>query len=339
MKHDKNVMLAMQASVSIVLACMMLPTAWGCASCGCTLSSDWENLNTSNNQGLKVDLRYDYLDQNRLRSGNSGISPQAASAITNDGNAQEVEQYTRNQYWTLGLDYSPNPNWGFGLQLPYIQRAHTTLGTASDGVTGGDGGGQYHSDTSALGDVRVAVRYQGFTEMHNVGVMVGLKLATGSHTQTGISTDPTAPGAVAIDRGLQPGTGTTDLVLGIYHFGAFDEQWSYFVQATYQHALNSKDDYRPGDGENLNVGLRYTGWNGIKPQLQLNVRHVSADSGANADTVSTGGTLAYLSPGLVVPVSQSVSAYGFVQLPVYENVRGVQLTPKYTMSAGLRWAF
>lgn len=313
--------------------------ASACASCGCTLSSDWDNLGISSSSGLKLDIRYDYLNQNQLRSGTSTISPSAASQISNNGNAQEVEKYTRNDYLTLGLDYSFNPSWGVDLQVPYIFRSHSTLGTASDGVTPGDGGGQYGSRTSSLGDVKIIGRYQGFTPQHNFGVLFGVKLPTGSHDDTAMSSDPTAPGPVAIDRGLQPGSGTTDGILGVYYMDTLNKNWDYFSQAMVQRALNSSDHYRPGDGVNLNVGLRYMSNAYFMPQIQLNVRHVERDEGANADTISTGGTLAYLSPGVTVPLGKKVSLYSFLQVPVYQNVNGVQLAPRYTATMGARYAF
>jgi hypothetical protein len=313
--------------------------ALACASCGCTLSSDWDNLGIGNASGFKLDIRYDYLNQNQLRSGNSTISPGAASRISNNGDPQEVEKYTRNNYLTLGLDYSINPDWGINLQLPYIMRSHSTLGTASDGVTPGDGGGQYDSRTSSIGDLKLIGRYQGFMPEHNFGVMFGLKLPTGSHTDTAMSSDPSAPGPAPIDRGLQPGTGTTDAILGAYYMDTLSQNWDYFVQGIVQKALNSSDHYRPGDGANLNLGLRYMGNAAFTPQIQLNVRRVLHDTGADADTVSTGGTLVYLSPGISVPVSQQVSLYGFVQLPVYQKVNGVQLAPRYTATLGLRYSF
>jgi len=313
--------------------------ALACASCGCTLSSDWDNLGISSSSGLKLDLRYDYLNQNQLRSGTSTISPSAASQVSNNGNPQEVEKYTRNDYLTLGLDYSFNPSWGVDLQVPYIFRSHSTLGTASDGTTPGDGGGHYDSKTSSLGDVKIIGRYQGFTPQHNLGVMFGLKLPTGAHDDTAASSDPTSPDPVAIDRGLQPGTGTTDGILGVYYMDTLNKNWDYFGQALVQKALNSSDHYRPGDGVNLNVGLRYMGNAYVMPQIQLNVRHVEHDDGANADTISTGGTLAYLSPGVTVPLGKKVSLYSFVQVPVYQNVNGVQLAPRYTATMGARYSF
>jgi hypothetical protein len=327
--------------LAVVMVLMNSIDAMACASCGCTLSSDWANLQSpvSYSPGVKLDLRYDYLNQDQLRSGHGTISPTDASKITNNGDPQEVEKYTVNNYLTLGIDYSNSREWGVNVQVPWINRNHSTLGTASDGITPGAGGGQFNSHTSSVGDVKVIGRYQGFTQQCNFGILYGVKLPTGSFMETGVSTDPTAPGPVPIDRGLQPGTGTTDAILGAYYSNSINQDWDYFTQAIYQKALNSRNDYKPGAGLNLNVGLRYAGFSSFAPQIQLNFRDVQRDEGAQADTVSTGGKLLYISPGITAPVSQQLSVYGFVQLPVYQYVNGVQLAPRYTASAGVRYAF
>lgn len=323
-----------------LLACAALAApayALACASCGCTLSPDWESLGYSSTSGLKLDIRYDYLNQNQLRSGSGTISPATASQLA--GGTQEVERFTKNDYWTFGLDYSFNSSWGVNVQLPYTVRSHSTLGTGSDGTTPVPGGGQYDSKTSSIGDVKIIGRYQGFSPQHNFGLLFGFKLPTGSHTQTGTSTDPTAPGPAPIDRGLQPGTGTVDGILGAYYTDGLGDDWDYFAQGLVQKAMTSNNQYRPGTGLNLNLGLRYLGFDGFTPQLQLNARRVLHDEGMNADTVSTGGTLVYLSPGVSVPVAERVSVYGFVQLPVHQNLNGVQLAPRYTASVGARISF
>jgi hypothetical protein len=292
------------------------------------------------NSGLSIDLRYDYLNQNRMFSGAHGISPQAASAVTNDGDPQEVERFTKTQYFTAAVDYSITADWGVNVQVPFEKRSHSTLGTASDGVTPGDGGGQYDATFSALGDVRIIGRYLGLSETKDAGLLFGVKLPTGSHTLTGNSTDPTAPDPVPIDRGLQPGSGTTDIILGAFKAGALGANWDYFIQGRYQFALHDKDDFRPGNGANLDLGLRYLGKREKAiPELQLNARHVAPDSGTNADTFGTGGTLVDLSPGIVVPVGENVSAYGFIQVPIYQDMRGVQLVPRYTASLGVRFRY
>lgn len=302
-----------------------------CASCGCMLSSDWDNLQFSSMLGLKLDLRYDYVNQDQLRSVTNPISPSAVAK------PQEIEKFTRNNYLTLSADYTFSREWGVNVQIPYIYRVHETLGTASDGYVPGIDGGQYNSNTSSFGDIKVLGRYQGFISGNNLGVLFGFKLPTGSYTMTGTSTDPTAPGPVTIDKGLQPGSGTTDMILGIYYTDTMTQSFDYFTQVMFQTALYSTDQYRPGEGINLNLGLRYSDLNFIFPQIQLNFRYVLHDTGKNADTVSTGGTLLYLSPGVSVPIGDQVTAYGFVQIPIYENVNGVQLTPSYTISLGGRY--
>jgi TonB dependent receptor len=308
-----------------------------CASCGCSLSTDWQNLEYSYKPGLKIDIRYDYLNQDQLRSGTNTISPSSASQQS--GGQQEVEKYTENHYITLGFDYSTNQDWGINLQVPYIIRMHSTLGVGTDGTTPVDNGGQYDSRTSSLGDMRVIGRYQGFTAKHNLGVLLGFKLPTGSYSENGTSTDSTAPGLVRIDPGLQPGTGTTDLITGAYYNNAITKDWGYFTQLTYQTPLYATDDYRPGNSLNASLGVRYVGFDFIAPQLQLNFRDLQRDSGARADKVSTGGTLLYISPGLVAALTDQISMYAFVQVPLFQDVNGVQLSPRFIPSVGVRYSF
>jgi len=308
-----------------------------CASCGCTLSSDWEEASQAR---FRLDLRYDFIDQSQLRAGTTQISPDAASLLLSNGNKQEVEVDTKNYYVTASGEYAIDASWKVGLVVPYIMRSHSTLGTNSDGTNAGAGGGQYDSYTSSLGDARLLGRFQGFNEEHNIGITFGLKLPTGSFSRTGTATDPTASIPYpTIDPGLQPGSGTTDLILGAYFNKALDKNWDFFSEGLYQSALNVVANYRPGDGYNLNAGFRYFGLQGINPQIQVNSRFVEHDSGSSSDMFSTGGTLFYLSPGVVVPASSGIAFYGFVQVPLYQNLLGVQLTPTYTASVGARYIF
>ncbi len=327
------------ATAVCVLGLMAAADARACASCGCSLGTDWADLNASTKGGFTFDLRYDDLDQDQLRHGTGTISPVAASRIVNDGNPQEVETYTRNQYLTATLDYSSGGNWGVNVSVPYLDRDHETLGTASDGLTEGPGGGSYVSSTSDFGDIKIIGRYSGFLPRHNFGILFGLKLPTGKTGLTGTSTDPTQPAPVTIDPGLQPGTGTTDLITGAYFADSLNMDWVYYSQFLYQRAFDTVRQYRPGDSYNLSLGLKYLGFDRFTPQIQLNARYVRHDTGAAADTVSTGGTLVYLSPGVNVPVTKTVALYGFVQVPVYQGVNGVQLAPKYITSVGVRYAF
>lgn len=314
-------------------------SVYACASCGCSLNSDWNVQGIASSSGFSFDIRYDSLNQNQLRMDTKTLSSVAASTIINPktGQLAEVERFTKNQYLTASIDYSNGSTWGVSLVLPYINREHSTLGSGSDGLTFDTTNGAYTSSVAGMGDMKLVGRYFGFSKQKNLGIQFGLKLPTG---QTGqLANDGITP----VDPGLQLGTGTTDFILGAYYFDRLAENWDYFSQALFQTAINSSTmtagSYRPGDGININVGVRYQGLETITPMLQVNARYSKIDSGDAADTFATGGTLIYLTPGLVVPISSNASIYGNIQLPIYQNVNGIQLTPEYILSTGARFTF
>jgi hypothetical protein len=224
----------------------------------------------------------------------------------------------------LGFDYSPNVNWGINLQLPYFDRYHTTIAPGDTEIS--------TSHTESIGDVRVVGRYLGLTADHSLGVQLGLKLPTGSFDNTFIS-GPEA--GQPLDRGLQPGTGTTDLLVGAFTFGAISRDWDYFVQGILQQPLNSRDGFKPGTGFNLNTGVRYLGIERITPSLQINARIEAREQGVNADVDNSGATLVYLSPGVNFQITNKFHAYLFAQVPIYQRVNGWQLEPRSTFTVGI----
>ena len=299
--------------------------AVACSSCGCTLSSDWSSQGIApSGEGLRVDLRFDYFDQNQLRSG-TGTVNRASLPIPND---QEIQQDTINRNWALGFDYSPNVNWGVNLQIPYFDRYHTTIAAGDTEIS--------TSHTQSLGDIRLVGRYLGLTQDHSIGVQLGVKLPTGTYDNTFIA-GPQA--GQPLDRGLQPGTGTTDLLVGAFTFGAFSRDWDYFVQGMLQQPLYSQDEFIPGTGFNLNFGARYLGIERITPSLQINGRIEAREHGANADVNNSGATLVYLSPGVNFQITDRFHAYLFVQVPIYQRVNGMQLEPRYTLTVGVYYTF
>ena len=311
--------------VTAVLA-LAATAAEACSSCGCTLNSDWSSQGYTTRAGLNFDLRYDYFDQTDLRT-SSHAADRGALAFPND---QEVQQDTLNRNTTLGLDWSPSRTFGVNVQLPYLDRPHATVAAGDTAVS--------TSHSRGLGDARIVARYQGFEADLGYGVQVGLKLPTG-RIDDRFTTGPQA--GTLVDRDLQLGTGTTDLLLGGYTVGALGTDVYYFASALWQQPLAARDGFRPGAGANVTVGLRYTGAaaGGLVPQLQLNARVEGRESGVNADVADSGAALVYLSPGLGFPIAGRVDGFAFVQLPVYQRVNGLQLEPRVFGSVGFRFRF
>lgn len=307
-----------------MVSAVVTPRAFACSACGCTLSSDWASQGLAATGGWRADFRFDYFNQDQLRSGTDSIS-RSSLPIPNE---QEVQQYTINRNYALNLDYSPNKNWGVNFQLPWYDRSHATIAAGDTDVS--------TSHDTGIGDLRIVGRYMGLGEQRSTGIEFGIKLPSGRFTSDFL-TGPQQ--GEPLDRALQLGTGTTDLLLGAYNFGALGQNWDYFAHALLSQPLNSREHFRPGTGINFNVGVRYTASETLVPQLQVNARIEKRESGANADVENSGASLVYLSPGVTLSITRRFSAYAFVQVPLYQRVNGLQIEATQVGSIGMHYIF
>jgi hypothetical protein len=328
--------------------------AFGCAACGCSLSTDGA-MGFANPPGFRLTLQWDYLDQDQLRSGRSGVSTAQVAALNTPppGMGQEVEHQTLNRCTTLGLIYAPSRDWSFRALIPYLDRSHSTYGGAGNPVTPD----QLSSATvTGLGDVKLIANYTGLLSGNNLALQFGLKLPTGDYGGQNMNGGPVVgrnpvsfgsagnSGGMLLDTSLQAGTGSTDLLLGVLYHQAISENVRAFGNAQFQASVATRldlagSDFRPGNQGSLTLGLRYEAGRDVVPQVQLNLVHKSADQGALADIADTAGTVAYLSPGIIGKVGSGLQAYAFVQVPLYSNLSGYQLFPHWTGTVGLACRF
>jgi hypothetical protein len=314
---------ALAVSASLALALLSMDVA-ACGTCGCSLNSDWASQGYEFGAGFNLNLRFDYIDQDQLRTGRTTVDTGSIGYPT----GQEIQLRTISRTYLLNLSYSPSNNWSINVLVPFTDRTHSTIAE-------GDVAPSY-SRSAGVGDVWLVGRYQGFTKDHSFGLQLGVKLPTGRIDDT-FATGPQA--GQTVDRGLQLGSGTTDLLVGAYKFGSISPQWGYFVSGLVQLPMDSKDGYRPGDALNISAGVRYTGFTAITPQLQLSLRAEDRESGINADVPNSGATLAYFSPGFTASIGRSLELFAFLQIPIYQRVNGYQLEPHYILSVGLNYRF
>jgi hypothetical protein len=299
--------------------------ALACSACGCTLNADWATQGLTSRTGLTADLRYDFFNQDDLRSG-TGRVDRTALALPSD---REIQQHTVNRLGTLTLNHGLTSDWGVTLTLPWIVRRHTTIAPGDTDISS--------SRSDSPGDARVLARYTGFSDAQDWGLQFGLKLPTGdSH---GIDFDAGPQQGQMLDRGLQPGTGSTDLLVGAFKFGAVSETVDWFGQALLQIPVAADRAFRPGVGANVTAGVRWRGFEWVVPQVQVNSRVERRETGSAADTPNSGASLVYFSPGATFKTSERTSVYLFGQVPVYQRVNGYQLEPKWSVSAGVHAAF
>ena len=330
------------AAALALLPLAAMNDALACAACGCTLSKDWGTQGVSMTPGFTAGLSYDYINQNQQRYGSAKASSTQIDNLWQAG--QEIEDYTVTRTTTASLNYTSD-TWGVDTLLPFMQRTHGTFGDNGASASPSPDYSSYASSSdNGIGDIRVIGRYTGLSADKTAGIIAGIKLPTGSTNAT------FNDGITPLDRSLQIGTGSTDLILGGYLTGAIEE-YGWFAQATVQHAVATKSidgaDYRPGDAYSLNAGIRYAKFGArFTPMLQLNYIYRQEDTGAGAtppDALTggpgSGGTLVYLAPGVLARVGGVTSVYGFIQLPVYQDVNSLQLTPRYTVSVGIQQSF
>ncbi len=295
-----------------------VPALASCGSAFCSVNTDLHSLKGAVQPGWNYRLQFEYIDQDQLRSGTDEIGVDVVDE-------HHVELRTINRNWLIGLDYGINERWGVGLTVPFVDRDHKHLH-------------HHHGEElierwsmGELGDLRAQGRYQltgGDPNHASSALHFGLKLPTGEHDIRNRDGDQA-------ERSLQPGSGTTDLILSLNAIKPLGAGSSLFADLSVQLPLNKADEYRPGRLFQADVGWSHLLANKVSLYVQANLAHKTRDSGAESEPDNSGSTKLSISPGVGYALSRAVLVYGFLQLPIYQDVNGVQSTFDYALSLGI----
>jgi hypothetical protein len=304
-----------------------LQAAASCGSAFCSVNTSWDAHGAWFEPGARFDLRYEYIRQDQPRTGTRDL---AVGEIRH----HHDEVLTVNRNLIGALDYTFSPDWAVNVLLPMVDREHQHIHNHH--------GARLEESWSftELGDARVLFRRRlGAWENHEAhtvatgGLNFGVKLPTGP-------TDVTNAAGDLAERTLQPGSGTTDLLLGGYYSMDLPEKdWSWFMQGLAQLPLNTHDDYKPGNRITLDAGVRRALGDRLALMLQANYLFKAHDQGLQAEPEDSGGKFLFLSPGMSYAFSRTFQAYGFLQLPLYQDVKGVQLVADYAVTVGFSVRF
>jgi len=296
------------------------------ASCGaafCVVNTDWFT-HTLAEPGLTADLRYEYIDLDQPRAGTDRVGVGQVPA-------HHDEVFTTNRNWIATFDWGLTPRWAMTLVLPYVDREHAHIHNHH--------GEKLHDawSFSGAGDARVQARYvfgetQGPDAVSSWGTTFGVKLPTGSHDKRN------AEGELA-ERSLQPGSGTTDAVVGLFWHSLAASGWSKYGRVLATLPMNTRDGYKPGEQVQVDVGTRYAVNDRLALMLQVNGVWKDRDSGPEAEPADSGQTAIFASPGISYAIRRDLQLYAFVQAALYQRVNGVQLTADWSALAGVSWRF
>ena len=291
----------------------------GSASCPIDLSA----LNTGR---FTIDLSWQSIDQNQPRIG-------TRAARVGEIASDHDEIRTINRIAALQLGYRASDRFELSVTMPYVSRSHTHFDNESQQIERWDFG--------ALGDL-VAQARAGVTD--HVWLIGGVKLPTGARSETSDN------GEIA-EVTIEPGTGSTDVIGGVSFRSSVLRDTALsgpmghatliplFASITYRVNGRGTNDYRRGDELQINAGTEYPITQRLSVLGQINARRTAKDDVGNTDEDRnlTGGTYAYVSPGLRLRVAPGLSVYGIVQLPAYQRVNGIQLTARRNYVGGVRW--
>jgi len=325
---------AVAAVALSLLLSLTSPDAFAsCGSSSCPI--DLHALQFGDAGKFSLDLSFQYIDQDQPRIG-------SRRARIGEIASDHDEIRTINRLATLQLNYSASERFQIAVTLPYVSRSHEHFDEENARVE--------RWNFADAGDAAVQARLRLFSSTQpahsSLWLTGGVKLPTGSKRETG-STGEDAEVTIA------PGTGSTDLLLGVtYQSGLLRNttlagELGHTTLIPFFVALNGRvngsgtHDYRRGHEVQLNAGTEYPLTATIHLLGQVNGRMLGKDDVGRTDENRdlTGGRYVYLSPGLRVLLRSKTSVYGFVQLPVYQHVNGLQLTSKANYLAGIRKSF
>ena len=277
------------AAVAFASCLWLTPTTAMACACGCGVFDVGTVTMMMSHPGGMIYLEDDYQSQDQ-----NWVGSHSAPASAN------TDKEIQTHFGGVGMIYQFNSNWGVELKIPYWDRLFRT----DEGSPGAPDIVDYRH--SALGDIHLQARYTGLSSAEqSTGITLGVKLPTGDWTYPNF------------DRDTSIGTGTTDLLVGIYHLhninlsalsdGPGRLQW--FGEFLLDRAFNTREGYRPGNEMDAALGLIYAGVQiapsvSLSPLLQVIVSDRYHDSGENADPANSGYERLLISPGLEANVGR-----------------------------------
>jgi hypothetical protein len=247
------------------------------------------------------------------------------------------EVQTINERTILDFQVGLSNRLAVNVEVPFVARQHSHIHHHQ-------GEDVWESwNFSGLGDAIVRAQYSALLPESEfgpyIGVSAGVKLSTGV-------TDATNPEGEKAEVAIQPGSGSTDGIFGIFYrqtllslptlTGDFSS-FPIIAAVTCQFNGAGTDGWRFGNSLLAHVGTSYQFVRRANFLLQMNGRFQDyADVGSTREPrENTGGTWIYASPGFNVDLSESISIKGFVQVPIYQNVHGIQQTSKFNLHLSL----
>lgn len=332
--HRLNVRGSSSIGAALLAVAATRPGAASCGSASCFLVTHSEE-GVEFAGSFQVDLSYRYVDQTRKLAGSHAASEVLVPKINFEEQIIEPDHHreisTRNTMLRLDLAYGITSRVSvFGVLPLFVEKDHEHFDdadTPNPTFTNTDG-------TRGFGDVALGARYALLVKANDLLLgSVSVKLPTGAYElldSEGAVNEPT----------IQPGTGSYDGLITLHYVRhRFPEPIEWFVSGSGRFNGRNPLHYRVGTEAVVSGGASYAAGQRWVFSLQANVRHAGRDDYRGEGVPSTGSDSFSLSPGVRFRTGDRLELYGYVQLPVYQNVNEAQLAPRMGFIFGLSKSF
>ncbi|WP_299315572.1 transporter [uncultured Aquimarina sp.] len=243
----------------------------------------------------------------------------------------------------LGIMYAPNNKITLMAMVNYSSQEMDHL-TAM--------GGAFKTESSGFGDTKIGALYKFFNKnKQQLHGQIGLSIPTGSIDKKDV-TPASTPNETILPYPMQIGSGTWDTEIALTYL----KQWnilSFGTQARTTLRIGENDnEYRLGNKYSLNNWIAVTAADWLSFSGRLELGATDKISGTNpdlnpmmvitADTANSGMT--YTNAGLgfnLYAFKGSIKnlRLGFeASIPLFQNMNGIQLRNKETITLGLQYA-
>jgi len=304
--------------LSLLLLTSSLETrAQGCCTAGASSLSGFES-GTRAYRTLSLSANYQYNSLTEAHQGTNNVD-------------DPLRRTAEVAYFALEAEYGLQPRLSVLASLYYSDKNRELT------VLSGQGSGRFEETAkfrgSGIGDLTMLTKYQLIRS--TVTSPFGLMIGGGATMPTGSYTEEHDGSRLSID--LQPGTGAVTLIgWGRAAYGIPESGLNFFATGTYRYSSTNPDGYRIGDEIVLVFGGEKSLGENFSASLMTRSRFADKDFAGGRFLIGTGGTYHDMMPGLTYTDGPS-SVRLFGQLPLYRNVRGLQLTTTYLLGAEYRY--
>lgn len=254
----------------------------------------------------------------------------AGDAHTLHHQGHEVHGKAHEEFYNLSLGYGLREDLDLFVIVPVVSK--TSIEIESHAALGQRG------TAAGLGDLRLVGKYRFWEREADAALLLGVKAPTGSTSETGAAGTEFGPE-------LQPGTGSWDLMTGLAVSRSFGHHLAAAGSVRYLARGEGAKDAALGDLFHGTLGVSYA----LRPfgthpnlsaALELHHEWALRDHSREQDKVwDSGGTTILLSPGFSAELTEQVSVFWAMPIPVYQNLGGQHEELRYEVITGLAWHF